>query len=224
MNLLALVLTGGSSRRMGANKADLVVGGVALGLRLCRTLDRAGFTVLVLGREVEGYRVSSDQEPGAGPLAALAGVRLPDGIDAVFVAACDAVLLEGLDARRLVDHLLANQGFDAVVPALDGRPQPLCAAYQPNALIAASGLSMKGETRVMAWLEAMRVQYLGEDDLVKLGLHPEHFRSANTPEEFDRLRRVLLEVVVDSPVGRAYELDELEGHAPTDGTGSDHER
>lgn len=224
MNLLAVVLTGGSSRRMGADKADLVVGGLSLGQRLCRTLERAGFAILVLGREVAGYPVVADEMLGAGPLAALSGARLPDGIDAVFLAACDAVLLDGVDALRLVDQLLASQDFDATVPVLDGRPQPLCAAYRPNALIEATGLGRQGETRVMAWLEAIRVQYLGEVELAKLGLDPEHFRSANTREELDALCRVLLEIVVDGPVGRADKLDELEGHAATDGAGSDHER
>jgi molybdopterin-guanine dinucleotide biosynthesis protein A len=201
---------------MGSSKADLIVNGLPMGLRLCRTLESAGFDICVLGRPVPGFPFVEDVEPGAGPLSALSHASIPHEAEAVFVTSCDAILLTGEDARRLT-ALLASSDREAVVPRIDGSPQPLCAAYRAAAFDVAKELVSRGETRVRTWTESLRTGYLDEAALIAQELDPEHFCSANTPEEFARLSRLLVEKVVDGPVGRPDELDEFEGHSASNG-------
>ena len=84
----AVLLTGGASRRMGEDKAALLVDGEPLGHRTARVLAEAGYPVTVLGAEpLEGHGFQRDASPHEGPLTALR--RFKPTAEAVFVAACD---------------------------------------------------------------------------------------------------------------------------------------
>jgi molybdopterin-guanine dinucleotide biosynthesis protein A len=74
---IGAVLTGGSSRRMGTDKALLEVDGVAMAVRVARALDAAGATeVMCIGGDAPalaalGLIVVTDRHPGDGPLGAV---------------------------------------------------------------------------------------------------------------------------------------------------------
>src|SRR5580692_6938300 len=88
MNVEAVVLTGGRGRRMGDDKARIVIDGVPMGLRLVRSLLSLEIPVTVLGREpIEGAAFVPDADAYAGPLAALE-IFVPSH-QHVFIASCD---------------------------------------------------------------------------------------------------------------------------------------
>jgi molybdopterin-guanine dinucleotide biosynthesis protein A len=147
----AVLLTGGASRRMGRDKAKLLVEGEPLAERIIRLLREAGITVTTCGREpIEGSRFLADQEEFAGPLAALSAFRPKK--DLVFVCSCD---LPGFDSAIVVRLREALQNHDAAVPESNGRLQPLCGLYRPKALEWAGELHREGERRVMKWLDRL---------------------------------------------------------------------
>lgn len=134
-----VVLCGGQSRRMGSPKAWLLVDGEPLLARMVRAVAGAASEVVVaaaVGQElptlIESVRIVRDAQPELGPLAgmaaAFAGLRAPT----VFVAACD---LPALSTGLILEIAagLANE-HQAAVPIIDGRPQPLAAAYRRDLL------------------------------------------------------------------------------------------
>jgi molybdopterin-guanine dinucleotide biosynthesis protein A len=181
----AVLLAGGRSTRMGRDKAALVLDGVPLWQRQLATLSALEPDELLISGPLDGpwrdagVECIPDQPPGAGPLGALATILPRMRGRRVVVLAVD---LPGMTTAYL-RRLLANApGENGLVPALDGRFEPLAAIY-PQALaplaaqqLAAGRLSLQDFVR--AGLDA-----------ALLGAHPVAdaeralFRNVNTPAD-----------------------------------------
>jgi len=132
MNLSAVILAGGESRRMGQNKAWLEVGGQPLIMRTLAVLRTSGIQeVFISGRAGVDYSalgcpVLLDLHPNCGPLGgiqrALAGVTAP----MVLVLAVDLPRMTSDFLRKLAEHCQSETG---AVPKLRGELEPLAAIY-----------------------------------------------------------------------------------------------
>jgi molybdopterin-guanine dinucleotide biosynthesis protein A len=186
--LRGLVLAGGQSRRMRADKALLDYHGkpqlewmaeliapycmsVHASLRAAQAREpvRAGLPSLVDARE------------DAGPIAGILAAQEHDPDAAWLVVACD---LPFLDARTL-DHLIARRAPASVATAYrsahDGLPEPLCAIWEPasHALVAAAVAQEKYCPRAL--LAASRATLLDLPDAGALD-------NVNTREEWASAR------------------------------------
>lgn len=114
------------------------------------------------------------------------------GLDAALDAGRGRpVLLLGVDMPfvtpallHFLTSLLLRGDHDAIVPAVGGRLEPLCAAYGPACREAVRARLEAGERRMTSFLEGVRVRAvsvtrLDGQDLTDL------FRNLNTPEDFD---------------------------------------
>jgi molybdopterin-guanine dinucleotide biosynthesis protein A len=162
-----LLLTGGSSRRMGRDKAELVVAGERLADRSARVLSAVCDPALEVGPGVSALDgvvddASAAGAPRAGPLAALVA-----GADALRARAYSgAVVLLGVDLPFVSEPLLrlvANHpSTDTVVPVAGGMRQSCCARYAPDALATAADLLGRGERALHALLSAVPVVDISE--------------------------------------------------------------
>jgi len=125
------VLTGGSSSRMGRDKATIRMSGETLASRTARILSAVASPCFEVGPGVSSLPALREDPPGSGPLAAIAAgaSALAVGLPALVVA-CD---LPRLDAD-LLRWLAGHPARGSVVPIWDGRPQPLCARWSATAL------------------------------------------------------------------------------------------
>jgi len=140
--LFGLLLAGGRSKRMGCDKASMVLGPDGLNqaqrgiVQLSRVCNKT-FLSLRHGQNAPpgcgGIEIVCDQGGVGGPLAGILAAFEREPCAAWFVLACDlpfvgAHLLEGLRAARAGDF-----DFFAYASATDGQPEPLCAIYEPSA-------------------------------------------------------------------------------------------
>lgn len=126
MDTEVVVLTGGASRRIGADKASVPIGGVPLAERLVRALLDCGYVVTVLGRApVPGCGFVADAEDCQGPASALS--RFQPSAEQVFVMPCDVARFDPRVVALMRDRIA---GWDAVAPVLGDVSQPLCALYR----------------------------------------------------------------------------------------------
>jgi molybdopterin-guanine dinucleotide biosynthesis protein A len=176
MDIEAVLLTGGASKRMGEDKASLPVGGIPVARRTAEVLAEACQKVTILGPEpILGFPCIKDEEPGEGPLAALA--LFGPVSQYVFVCSCD---IPYFDARLVIQAQEAIGESNAAVPLVDGRRQPLCALYSNDAFPILRATAAEGKRSIMAWLDRLAVaEFLPEK--VIWG------RGANTPEEWRAL-------------------------------------
>jgi molybdopterin-guanine dinucleotide biosynthesis protein A len=151
-----LLLTGGASRRFGADKATLLVDGERLADRSLRILGAVADPVIEVGPGLTGASAVREEPAGSGPLAAIAAggetIRAT-GSPHVLVLAVD---LPAIDVPTLA-WLAQHPAPTSVVPVVGGRRQSLCARYDAAALVLATELVASGERSMHALLDAIDV-------------------------------------------------------------------
>jgi molybdenum cofactor guanylyltransferase len=152
-----LLLTGGSSRRMGRDKADIVIAGERLADRAARVLAAVCEPVLEVGPGRSGLDRVADTETRAGPLAALV-----TGASALRGGGYDgAVLLLGVDLAfadvPLLKLIADHPAVETVAPIAGGMRQSCCARYAPAALDTATELVARGERALHSLLSDVPV-------------------------------------------------------------------
>ncbi len=159
MSVTGLVLTGGASRRLGVDKATLVLDGETLAGRAARLLVARCDRVLEVGPGVTELHAVRESPPGAGPLAALAAgtaaLAATGAITSIVLLACDLPWVESVLDALVAVQLADNPATVAVVPVDgDGRRQYVCARYGPSALLRASTLIAAGERSLHGLVES----------------------------------------------------------------------
>jgi molybdopterin-guanine dinucleotide biosynthesis protein A len=152
------VLAGGASRRMGRDKATLVVGGVELASLALAVAARVADPVVLVAPEGHPARrlaAAPVADPGRGPLAALAAALAALDADHVLALAGDH---PGLRVELLA-HLVALAGrveAEAVACRRGPRLEPLVAVYRraPALALARSRLADPAGDRSLTGLLA----------------------------------------------------------------------
>ncbi len=209
----ALILAGGDSRRMGQDKATLVLDGATLLDRVTVTMQQIFPKVIVSVRQLRsGVDVPQvcDEQDSSGPLAGLIAGMAKADTPWVFAVACDmpfvvAGLVEQLASYRTkptppnlplsgeeqVDSLPDKGGlgwvgvsFQAVVPIIGGYPQPLAAFYSVSALDTMRASLAAGDKSLRGVLKNLDVRYVSEDELRECDPQLRSFFDLDTPQDF----------------------------------------
>ncbi len=180
--MAGVLLTGGTSSRMGTDKALLVVNGETLAARAARVLSAVCDPVIEVGLGVSGLPAVREDPPGSGPLVALlAGTGALGDARPVVLLACDLPFVEPALLRLLVEW----PGTGTVVPEVDGRQQYACARYGGATLDAAKVALRAGVSSLRgiadSGFETLTVAEWGQ---VADG---RAFADVDTPEDLERL-------------------------------------
>ncbi|MGH2726626.1 MAG: molybdenum cofactor guanylyltransferase [Actinomycetota bacterium] len=184
--MAAVVLAGGRSSRMGADKATVPFCGARMIDVVIERLRGLTDEVVVCARQRGALEpilvpVVEDAEAYAGPLPALvAGIRAA-GTSRVVAVACDMPFLN----VPLLAHLAGalDEDVDAVVPVTADGPQPLHAAYGDCAVEPLLAALAAGERSLRGALERLRVRWVDEEVWRRLDPSGRSFRNVNTPDE-----------------------------------------
>lgn len=175
-----IVLCGGASRRMKADKALLMVGGTPLIERVIGRLGPFFDEVLLSVRQAGDFdslpwRRAVDGKPDLGPMEGIRSALSVSHTEHNAVVACDMpdVTIDLL--RKMAGRAL---DFDIVVPRCpDGRLEPLFAYYSRSCLPAMTELLQSGERSLLPLFERMRTFYTVLEDCSSL-------LSLNTPRDY----------------------------------------
>jgi molybdopterin-guanine dinucleotide biosynthesis protein A len=181
-----LLLTGGRSWRLGADKASLVLDGETLARRMAARLGAVCDPVYEVGPGRTDLPSVTERPAGSGPLAALAA----GGSALRAVGMAGAALLVAVDLPRvgipLLDLLRDWPGSPTAVPESGGLLQPVCARYGPDAMVAAESLVIGGVRSLHALLDV--IEYDVVPEVVWRALAPaDSFDDVDTPEDAARL-------------------------------------
>ncbi len=192
---LGVVFCGGRSARMGRDKAFLELDGKTLLERAVACLSSVvSEVVLACGSEDRyghlGLERVLDRAPGAGPLSGLeaALARLmraaadPERAF-LFALACDMPRAEPA-VFDLLFRRLQTSSADAALFATDAGLEPLYAVYRGSALPAVERALQRGERRLVAFHDELRVSTLDECEWAGSRARPSPACNVNTPEEF----------------------------------------
>jgi molybdopterin-guanine dinucleotide biosynthesis protein A len=183
----ALILAGGESRRMGRDKASLMLEGRSMLETVAATMQ-ALFADVKLGvREKRSDSMLPQilDDPGCeGPLAGLLSGLENTSAPWLFMVGCDMPFV----STSVIMQLANRRGrYQAVVPVVRGFPQPLAAFYALNGLGAIRGHLATGGTRSMrAMLEKLDVCFVRESELLEADPTLRSFVDLDTPAEYAR--------------------------------------
>lgn len=183
--MAGLVLCGGSSSRMGRDKALLVFDGMPLWQRVyARMAEVASPVLFAPGRkgrlgELPGEQVD-DPIPDAGPLAALtAGLRAAPhpllATVAVDMPWCSAPLFSHLASRV--------EGHDVAVPVDDRGPQVLHSVFATRVANRAEEALAAGVRSMKTFIETLDVSYVTESEWKSLDPSRSFAANLNAPED-----------------------------------------
>jgi molybdopterin-guanine dinucleotide biosynthesis protein A len=185
MTLTAVLLTGGSSRRMGADKAGLILAGEPLWsrqLRLLHELQPDALWISARSRpawcppEIE---VVLDAPPSRGPLSGLSAALSRLETSHLLALAVDLPQMTAAHLHKLWS--LAKPGC-GVLPMDGDYFEPLCAIYPATAAIVAkdaltsNDVSLQSLARVLVQKKDVQIHHLNEAD--RLG-----YLNVNTPDD-----------------------------------------
>jgi len=136
MNMSAVLLAGGESRRMGRDKATILLRGKPLWeiqIDLLRKLEPA--EIFVSSRTDPSWRPAdvqfvADDPPSRGPLSGLAASLAQMRSAYLLALAIDMPFMSENYLRYLYDQIEPGTG---VVPTIDNRAEPLAAIYPKEA-------------------------------------------------------------------------------------------
>ena len=192
-----IVLAGGMSRRLGRDKAVEPLCGEPLITRVLARLARIAQHAVVVVNEAarasvlplpDSARAAADIYQDAGSLGGIfTGLTASDGEWGVVVA-CDMPFLN----VGLLEHMLTlRSGHDAVVPVLEGRPEPTHALYSKACLPHIERRLQTNDLKIARFFDDVRVRYLPENEVDRWD--PDHvsFFNVNTQMDLDRAEELM---------------------------------
>ena len=186
--LTAVLFAGGESRRMGVDKATLMLNNEPLWsrqLRILRELQSANVMVSARNRPdwcPDEIDVALDEPPSRGPLSGLVAALEKIRTTHLLALAVDLPRMTSAHLKEL--WALAEPGI-GIVPQNDGFVEPLCAIYPVEAInVLREGLSEKDVAlsrfiRTLAAQKRIRFYTVPESESPL-------YQNMNTPEEWNR--------------------------------------
>ena len=194
----AIILCGGRSRRMGADKASLAFGNETLLGRACRISGAAADRLIVVAAEgqqlpylPEGVAVVYDDYPNSGPMGGtLCGLRFLRSTmkptefreATVWVSSCDTPFITARIIRQLNVRLGESK---AICVEEHARRHPLNAVYRAGCLDEIENLFASGERRMTALLQSLQAKAICASEINEVTAEDFLF-NVNTPDALKR--------------------------------------
>jgi molybdopterin-guanine dinucleotide biosynthesis protein A len=165
MQIMIAILAGGESRRMGRDKAEIVIAGETMLARTARIALEACPQVIVAGRESappgwpqDGVSFIGDDIPGEGPMAGLETALRHGGAErAVLLLACDMPRLAADALRWLIEAADACEMLgDGLVTLSGAQREPLFSIYSASCLPLIARQRQTGRRSLQSLIDAGR--------------------------------------------------------------------
>ena len=196
--MTGVILAGGKSSRLGRSKALQVIGDKSLIQWVIDHLVTISSDIVIVtayGEPVPhssrtATKVVADVSPGKGPLAGLySGLMASSGSHAIVVG-CDTPFL----STRLLEYMVQIRStFDAVLPRIDNKLEPLCAVYSRSCLGSIRALLERNELSVLKVFDMVKVRYVEEDEINMFDPDRLSFFNINSQDDLERARRLATE-------------------------------
>ena len=195
-DITAVILAGGMSRRLGRNKALEPFRGEPLIHRVIRRMGQVASNIIIVANDDErvaeldlpdGVTPVIDEYPGKGSLGGIyTGLRAAPTEWAVFCA-CDMPF----PSPRLYRALLSRrESSDAVVPVLDGRPEPIHAAYSRACLEPIRAKLAADRLKISGFFDDVSVHYFTEDRVREIDPDFLSFFNINTQRDLEKANQI----------------------------------
>jgi molybdopterin-guanine dinucleotide biosynthesis protein A len=197
LRITGVILAGGMSTRLGRNKAlEPLAGQPLIGRVLTLLSSLTDESVVVVNDEHRAAElplptdalVAVDVYPDSGSLGGIfTGLQAANG-EWALVVACDMPFLNPSLLSRMLE---LSDGYDVVVPILDGRPEPTHALYSKVCIPHMEERLQQGKLKITGFYEHVRVRYITESEVDRLDPGRLSFFNVNTQDDLDRAKSLV---------------------------------
>ena len=188
------ILAGGTSRRMGFDKARLPLGSESMLDRQIRLLRSVCGSVAIIGPPDRfadaGIPVYEDEISGRGPLGGIhTGLRRARTEFSLFLG-CDMPLMEERFLRYLCEQALDSRALATVPPPWDRGRYPLCAVLRRRALVRIDSCLGSGRNQVGRFLSRSPRRAISRGEFAGRGFSTRIFCNLNTPDDYECVKNL----------------------------------
>ncbi len=131
MNITCAILAGGSSSRIGRDKATIMINGKSLIRHVFEKIQELFQEIVIVSSNHSGFTdinvpVINDILPVRSPMVGIVSALLYSSNPYIFVCACDMPFLHKKTIKYMVDKI---GGEDIIIPKTEKGFEPLCALY-----------------------------------------------------------------------------------------------
>ncbi|MBI2849373.1 MAG: molybdenum cofactor guanylyltransferase [Chloroflexi bacterium] len=193
-DVTSLILAGGRSTRLGLDKALLRFEGETLIERVVARLAPFSERVIIVTSLVGLERLKglaqdgvthfvTDIFPEKGSLGGIYSGLVASNSFYSLAVACDMPFL----SASLLQHMISlAEGFDVVIPRVDGTLEPLHAVYSKNCLGPMRSLLKNNVLKIIDFFPDVKVRYLEEVEIDPFDPDRLSFFNINTPADLER--------------------------------------
>ncbi|PLY15180.1 MAG: molybdenum cofactor guanylyltransferase MobA [Sedimenticola sp.] len=190
--ITGVVLAGGMAQRMGGTDEGLIqlIDRPMIDYVIASLTPQVDTIIINANRNLQQYRhygypvVADTIGDFPGPLAGIATALSTAETDLVLTVPCDGPWLPSDLTQRLLDQF-TSQNADVCVAHDGNRMQPVFGLFHKRILPDIEDYLSAGERKLQLWLKRVRLATADFSD------HPEAFINVNTPEEKERVERIL---------------------------------
>lgn len=179
----AIILAGGDAQRMGRDKVSLILDGKTLLQTISATMQQVFPQVIVSVRQprtgIDLPQVCDGQTDG-GPLAGLSAGLSHIATPWAFAVACDMPFVVPGLVELLAGYRSRHQ---AVVPVVQGHPQPLAAFYATGCLAQLQASLAARQNSLRGVLQQLDVRYVDEAEMLQADPQLRSFFDLDTPQD-----------------------------------------
>ena len=192
--LTGIILAGGKAGRMkGRDKAFLKISKDKLIELQLRSLKKTFKRIIVVTnslqryRNLKGVKLVSDIIPDIGPLGGIYSGLLASKSFYNFVLACDMPYIN----LGLIKYMYKKaRGYDAAIPKINHRYEPLFGIYSKNCLKVIKELLGKKNFKISKIFPKIKLKAISKKEILKFG-HPKRlFMNINTQKDLKRIREM----------------------------------
>ena len=181
------ILAGGQSRRMGTDKSFVKLNDRPLIECVLQQVQRLKLPVFIVAKNREryealGYPIFPDVLLGKGSLGGIYTAIHHNSTAYTLCVACDMPFLVPELLRHLID---LRHDYDAVVPEVNRRLQPLHAVYSAACLTALKAQLERNELAIYPLFHALNTRVVSQSTLVRFDPGLRSFVNVNTPDDLE---------------------------------------
>lgn len=187
MQITAIILSGGKSKRMGCDKALLKINGTSLlekSIELCKPFCS---DIIISSNNPEhqnfGYPVFADEVENCGPIGGISSCLKKSNTKWNFVISVDAAFVEPAFIEFLFSII---EKADAIVPVTKNGKEPLIALYNKSCLPLVVKKLKAGDFKMHNLLNTLNTNFV--DAQGWLEDYPKLFDNLNRPEDWREVK------------------------------------
>jgi molybdenum cofactor guanylyltransferase len=192
LDCTSIILAGGKSIRLGYDKAFAILDNRTLIKRTIDCLSQISQTILIVTNQdqLDSYKAAGlkgnilvDLYAGGGTLGGIYTGLANSATHYNFIVGCDMPFLNIDLVRYLLD---LAPGFDAVVPKMDDKIEPLHAIYSRNCIPYIELLQYEEKLRVSQIFSLVNTRYVAKNEITRYD--PQHMSFFNLNTKGDLIR------------------------------------